>query len=82
MNTDTGIIKCYTPDELARAIASGQKLIEVDESKMTEKQRINMAVSLHDTRSALGRELHAARSKYMPHVGAKQLAKQQRQVTT
>lgn len=75
MNTDTGIIRRYTDAELRNAQAAGERLIEIDESRMTEKQRANMAVSLNDTRSALGRELHKARSCYVPHVGAKQLAK-------
>ncbi len=77
MNTDTGAIQRYTDQELKDAQKMGFPLIEVDESLMTEKQRANMAVSLNDTRSALGRELHAARSKYLPHVGAKQKAKLQ-----
>lgn len=75
MNTDTGQIHHLTAEDFARELKAGQRLIEIDEGKMTEKQRANMAVSLHDTRSALGKQLHAARSCYMPHVGHKQLAK-------
>jgi hypothetical protein len=75
MNTDTGLIRRYTDSELRAAQADGERLIEIDEALMTDKQRANMAVSLNDTRSALGRELHKARSSYAPHVGAKQLAK-------
>lgn len=75
MNSDTGIISRYTETELRNAQLAGERLVEIDEALMTEKQRGNMAVSLNDTRSALGRQLRAARSSYLPHVGAKQLAK-------
>lgn len=75
MNSDTGIIQRYTPEELDRQIKSGQRLVAIQEELMTEKQRANMAVSLNDNRSELGKQLHAARSKYMPHVGAKEHAR-------
>ena len=75
MNTDTGQIRPYTETELLAAQKAGSRLVAIDEALMTEKQRDNMAVSLNDMRSALGKQLHAARSCYMPHVGAKQLAK-------
>lgn len=51
----------------------------INEEQMTEKQRAELLVSPHDHRSELGRictEARAkARSKYTPHVGAKQLGK-------
>lgn len=75
MNIDNGEIRPYTESELSLAKAAGARLVEVDASLMTEKQRSNMAVSLQDSRSALGKQLHEARSKYVPHIGAKQLAK-------
>lgn len=75
MNTDTGKIQRYTETELGDALKSNPRLVEVSESLMTNRQRDRMAVSLHDTRSALGRQLHAARSRYQPHTGAKQKSK-------
>jgi len=74
MNIDTGRIVVIDENTMERE-ALMQRLVPIEAALMTEKQRANMAVSLHDTRSALGRELHAARSKYMPHAGAEELAK-------
>lgn len=75
MNTDTGMIRRFTDAELRLAQLAGERIVEIDQSLMTEKQRSNMAVSLNDARSTLGKQLHGARSKYQPHVGAKQLPK-------
>lgn len=75
MNTDTGLIRQYNDDELKQLKALGEPVLEIDKSLMTQKQKDNMAVSLKDTRSPLGKILRAARSKYQPHVGAKQIAK-------
>lgn len=76
MNTDTGKITLYTEGQLEAARAAGLRLIEVNPSLLTPKQYENMAVSLHDTRSPLGKVLRRERSKYTPHVGKKQKAKQ------
>lgn len=75
MNTDTGEIRRYTEDQFQDEKARGARLVEINEALMTEKQRLKSAVSLRDNRSALGKLLVEARSKYVPHVGAKQLAK-------
>lgn len=74
MNIDTGRIETM-PANFTEADALMRRLIPVEASQMTEKQRANQQVSLHDTRSELGKLLHASRSCYQPHVGAKQLAK-------
>ena len=82
MNTDTGEIRRCTANELAASIARWDPVVEVNEKDMTPKQREEGRVSLHDTRSTLGRKLHGARSSYMPHVGAKQLEKVERRRAT
>ena len=71
MNIDTGEIV-----ELP-AGTTGSRLVPIDLSLATEKQKTTRFVSLKDHRSLLGQLLTAARdrSKYVPHVGAKQRAK-------
>ena len=59
-----------------------RRLVPVEEKLMTEKQRTERRVSLHDHTSALGKQLTAARSKYVPHIGAKQLAKAAKRAAT
>ena len=56
MNTDTGIIRRYTETELRDAQRAGERLVEIDEALMTEKQRVNMAVSLNDGGAASKRK--------------------------
>lgn len=74
MNIDTGRIVMLRSD-LSDHDALAQRLVSIDLQAATPKQREAMAVSLSDHTSTLGRQLTAARSKYLPHVGAKQRAK-------
>lgn len=57
MNVGTGeIINFETQEELEKAINELQgKLIEVNESEMTDKQKEFKKVSLHDNKSTLGK---------------------------
>ncbi len=75
MNTETGKIQyaALTDEEAQR-----QNLIKFREELMTLKQKMEMQVSLHDHRSALGKKLTEHRSKYRPHVGEKQRAKMEK----
>lgn len=74
MNIDTGRIERVSED-LTSAEALRRRLVPVDLEHATEKQKAEMCVSLKDHSSALGKELTAWRSKYVPHQGAKQTAK-------
>lgn len=75
MNIDTGQIHQFSEEQKALAELRGHRLIEIDESLRTERQRETGHVYLNDTASALGKQLRAARSAYAPHVGAKELAR-------
>lgn len=74
MNSDTGHIVSMPADTTERE-ALLQRLVPIDLALATEKQKAEMRVSLKDHSSQLGKELTAWRSKYVPHVGAKQLEK-------
>jgi len=63
MNLETGKIKKYSKDELNQLEQLKQKLIEIEEKDMTEKQKKNMQVSLKDHRSKLGKKLTEERKK-------------------
>jgi hypothetical protein len=57
MNIDTGEIKRFFDEsELKDAIQKGENLVEIDENDMTEKQKLNKKVSLHDNKSKLGKK--------------------------
>lgn len=75
MNIDTGQLVRLTDAERHAAFARGERLVPIEEGDMTLKQRRELRVDLRDTRSTLGRLLHEQRSKYLPHIGAKQRAK-------
>jgi len=56
MNVDTGeIIKFKDKEALEKALGLNDKLVEVNESDMTEKQKEFQKVSLHDNKSVLGK---------------------------
>jgi hypothetical protein len=74
MNIDTGQIMQLTDDQKALLDKMGTRIVSIDESLRTERERITGKVLLSD-KTALGEQLRAERSKFMPHVGAKQLAK-------
>lgn len=74
MNIDTGLIHMLT-DGTSEREAMLQRLVPIDFAQATEKQKAEMRVSLKDHSSTLGKELTQWRSKYVPHVGAKQQAK-------
>jgi hypothetical protein len=81
MNIDTGKIVMVGGGNEALVDDLMKRLVPVRDELMTDKQRTEQAVSLHDHRSPLGRQLTEVRKvdslsgKYAPHVGAKQLAK-------
>lgn len=75
MNIETGQLVRLTDEERRAAFARGERLVPIEEGDMTLKQRRELRVDLRDTRSTLGRLLHEQRSKYLPHIGAKQRAK-------
>ena len=74
MNIDTGEIVRLGANTTEQD-ALMRRLLPIEEKLMTEKQRAENRVSLRDHTSELGKQLTAARSIYVPHVGAKQLAK-------
>lgn len=78
MNIDTGVIRHLTEQEFLAAQEAGERLVPVDPELMTELQKAASSVDPSDTRSPLGRLLHESRSKYVPHVGAKQREKEAR----
>ena len=66
MNIETGEIKYFTAEELEALMNSPVPVgpfIPIDINDATKKQKKEMRVSLHDTRSVLGKELHSARRK-------------------
>ena len=81
MNCDTGEIKRFAKGEQI-----GGAFIPIEEQDATKRQMEQMRVSLHDHISKLGKQLTKVRyerakgprnrSKYVPHIGKKQLAKQ------
>ena len=56
MNSNTGEIHNFENEEQLKKIqdALGDALVKIDEKDMTEKQKREMKVSKHDTRSKLG----------------------------
>jgi len=77
MNIDTGKIEMLT-DQQIRQHDLMKNMVLITEDELTRKQDRERQVSLHDHRSVLGRKLtEARRSKYVPHMGAKEQAKQQ-----
>lgn len=81
MNIDTGRIVRLdknTTDEDALM----RRFLPIDENLMTDKQRAQNRVSLSDHTSTLGKQLTAARSIYVPHVGVKQRAKAAKRAET
>lgn len=57
MNIDTGEIKrFFNEKELQEALKNNERLVEVNENDMTEKQKLNNKVSLHDNKSKLGKK--------------------------
>lgn len=74
MNIDDGIIH-QLPADITEREALLRRLVPIEMAIATEKQQSELRVSLNDHRSELGKLLTAARSKYIPHVGAKQAAK-------
>lgn len=75
MNIETGELVRLTEKERLAAELDGKRLVPIVEGDMTPRQRRELRVSLADRTSKLGRQLTEARSKYLPHVGAKQKAK-------
>jgi hypothetical protein len=72
MNIDTGELRYLEEGEKPK-----DNEIPVLMEDATDLQKRLMRVSPHDNRSTLGKaRIKARRSKYEPHVGAKQLAKQ------
>ena len=55
MNVDTGEIRKLFSEEQAEELFKDPKWVEVEESDMTEKQKLNSQVSLHDNKSKLGK---------------------------
>lgn len=79
MNTDTGQIVQLTDEQKKLLDKMGTRLVSINESLRTEREKITGQVLLcESTDSLLARQLRAARSAYVPHVGAKQLAKANR----
>jgi len=74
MNIDTGKITQLDANTTEEA-ALLRRLIPIDLALATEKQKSELRVSLKDHRSTLGKRLTAWRSKYVPHVGAKEAAR-------
>ena len=62
-------------DTFAEREALLKHIVPIDLALATEKQKAELRVSLSDYTSELGKQLTAWRSKYVPHVGARQLAK-------
>lgn len=80
MNANTGVIENFSSTMDANDILK-QGFIQIEESDLTPEQKANKKVELTDRLSALGIKLNNIKkyqtSKYMPHVGKKQLAKQE-----
>ena len=74
MNIDNGRI-LMVDEPLSERDALTRRLVPIDLTHATEKQKAEMRVSLKDHSSDLGKQLTQWRSKYVPHVGAKQQAK-------
>lgn len=76
MNIDTGQIMQLTDEQKKLLDKMGTHLVSIDESLRTEREKVTGQVLLSEaTDSPLARKLRAARSAYVPHVGAKELAK-------
>lgn len=78
MNIETGQIMQLTDEQKALLEKMGQNVLSIDESLRTERERVTGQVYLGETATAespLAKQLRAARSAYLPHVGAKQAAK-------
>lgn len=73
MNTDTGQIMQLTDEQKKLLYKMGTRLVSIDESLRAEREKVTGQVLLSEsTDSPLARQLRAARSKYVPHIGAKQ----------
>lgn len=77
MNVETGQIVKLTAGQEEILNKFKTQVVAVEESILTESQRAKGTVYLNDTTSPAAKLLHAARSRYMSHVGKKQLAKQE-----
>jgi hypothetical protein len=63
MNIETGeLIEVKTLEQM-RELVEDEKMIEIEGGKLTDKQKSEMCVSLHDHRSAAGKILTAERRK-------------------
>ncbi len=74
MNIDNGRI-LLIDEPISEIAALTRRLVPIDLTHATEKQKAEMRVSLRDHSSALGKQLKQWRSKYVPHKGAKELAR-------
>ena len=64
MNLDTGRLRFLSKEEMEKErIALSEREIMFPLEDLTEKQKREMKVSLHDNRSPAGKKLHEARKK-------------------
>ena len=63
MDMETGKIYHLTDTERADAFLRNIELSQIDEKDMTDKQKKEMQVSPHDTKSILGRKFASARAQ-------------------
>lgn len=75
MNIETGQIAQLTKEQEEILNKFQTRVVAVEESILTQRQRETGTVYLNDTTSQAAKQLHAARSKYLPHVGAKEQAR-------
>jgi hypothetical protein len=64
MNLDTGALKQFLPDEF-ESLPKDEKerWLEIETTMMTQKQKSEMQVNIHDTKSTLGKVFSNARHR-------------------